>query len=615
MRSHTRVLTLCLTIAALGGVVFVASCGSSDTTINPVTLDAPKEGGGNVAVQILAINDFHGNLEPPTGSGGSVVAPLGDPLADAGPDSGEKIDPDAGTATVPGFGGAAYLAAHLKTLKATNPNTAIVSAGDLTGASPLLSNVFKDEPTVLAMNTIGLDFEGVGNHDFDRGVQELLRLQNGGCSLGDCGNGLGNFPGASFKYLAANVEDDSTKATVFPPYAVKDFGNGVKVAFIGMTLQNTPGVTVASAVAGLTFGNEVQTVNALLPDLKSQGVSAIVVLLHQGAFQDATGTYDSCNGLNGDLLPILKGDAASGTPGLDPAVDVLVSAHTHAAYDCTIDGRLVTSAASFGRVITKIDLTIDPVAHKVVDKHAKNIPVSHDVTPDPDVAALVAQYETQSAPLANKVVGFITADLTGNAKTASSVSCETPLGDVIADAQLAATSAADKGGADAAFMNPGGIRADLVAKAAGKTDGTVTYGEAFAVQPFANLLTTLTLAGADIATLLDEQFAGTSPKILQVSKNVTYSYTWDATAKKGTVDHTSIKIDGVALDMAKTYRVTVNSFLAGGGDGFTVLKTGTNRLTGMVDLDALVAFLGANSSASAPLAPPTLGRITGIACQ
>src|SRR5262249_5281166 len=144
---------------------------------------------------------------------------------------------DAGTATIPA-GGVAYLAAQVKQLKSQNPNTLLVSAGDLTGASPLLSNLFKDEPTILAMNKIGLDFEGVGNHDFDRGVAELTRLQKGGCSLGDCDSGA-MFAGASFKYLAANV-DNADKMTVFPPYMIKDFGGGVKVGVIGMTLQNTP---------------------------------------------------------------------------------------------------------------------------------------------------------------------------------------------------------------------------------------------------------------------------------------------------------------------------------------------------------------------------------------
>ena len=612
----TSTLSVVSALAVVAGCGFFACKGSDDgggvssDAGDSATGDTPA--GGAVQVQILAINDFHGSLQPPTGSGGLITAPLTDPVSDAGPDSGGKVDPDAGTATVPA-GGAVFLAAHIKALRARNPNTVVVSAGDLTGASPLLSNLFKDEPTVLVMNTIGLDFEGVGNHDFDRGLTELQRLQSGGCSLGDCDAGLGNFAGAKFEYLAANVQSATTSATVFPPYAIKELA-GAKIAFVGMTLEGTPGVTVATAVAGLSFKNEVQTVNALVPELRSKGADAIVVLLHQGGFQDSTGTYDSCANLTGDLLPILKGNADAGSPGLDPAIDVVVSAHTHQAYDCTIDGRLVTSAASFGRIVTAIDLTIDPATHKVTAKHAHNEPVTRDVTPDPDVAAIVAKYETESAPLAHKVVGWIASDVSSNPKTIGSVSCETPMGDVIADAMLEATRATDKGGATLALMNPGGVRADLVAKATGKDDGAVTYAEAFAVQPFSNNLVTLTLTGDQLQKILQAQFGGTSPKVLQVSSNVKYSYTYDAAAKAATIDLAGVLIDGVALDLAKGYRVTTNNFVAGGGDGFATFKAGTDRLSGMIDLDALVAYLGAKSSKATPLAPPTLGRITGNGC-
>jgi 5'-nucleotidase len=613
-----------LLVAVVAATSLAYAC-SSDNGVSPAPTeqmdgaasDAAQgsdaaDASSTVSVQLLAINDFHGNLDPPTGSSALVTAPLGDPIADGGADSGIKINPDAGTAQVP-VGGAVYLATHVKTLRASNPNTAIVSAGDLTGASPLLSNIFRDEPSVLAMNTIGLDYEGVGNHDFDRGLTELLRLQNGGCSLGDCDAGLGMFPGAKFKYLAANVDETTTNMSVFPPYDVKTFG-AAKVAFIGMTLRGTPNVTVASAVAGLSFQDEVATVNALIPELKAKSVDAIVVLLHQGAFQDSTGTYDSCAGLNGDLLPILRGNPDAGTKGLDPAVDVVVSAHTHQAYDCTIDGRLVTSAASYGRVITKIDLTLDPTVHKVVDKHAHNLPVTRDVQPDSDVASLIATYAAKSAPLRSKVVGYISGDLIGNALSTHVTSCETPLGDVIADSQLAATSAASAGSAQIALMNPGGIRADISASSPTKTAGTVTYEDAFAVEPFSNNLVTVTLSGAQIKQLLDAQFASTVPKILQVSNGFSYSYTYDALTKTGTVDPASIKLNGIAIDPATSYRVTANAFLAQGGDGFSAFAAGTNRVSGQIDLDALVAYFGAMTSASSPLAPPAPTRITGNVC-
>src|SRR5262249_48741530 len=273
--------------------------------------------------------------------------------------------------------------------------------------------------------------------------------------------------GASYQYLAANVENTATQQTIFPPYAIRDIA-GAKIAFVGMTLEATPSTTVASAVQGLEFENEVKTVNALVPEIKEKGASAIVLLLHQGAMPAPTATYDACDNLIGDLLPMLKGDPASGLPALDPAIEVVVSAHTHQAYDCTMDGRVVTSAASFGRIVTKIDLTIDAYARKIVSKKAHNVPVTRDIQPDPDVQSIVATYETKAAPLAQRVVGHISADLTRDPKIARSLSCETPLGDVIADAQLEATKDPTNGGAVVAFMNPGGIRTDLVAKAPNK---------------------------------------------------------------------------------------------------------------------------------------------------
>lgn len=535
-----------------------------------------------VRVQILAINDFHGNLEPPSGTNGLVVAAPNDPIASL---PGAKPT-DAGVALVPA-GGAAYLAAHIRALRAKNPNTVVVSAGDLTGASPLLSNLFADEPTILAMNSLGLDYEGVGNHDFDHGVAELSRLAHD----------------ASFAYLAANVTDTSSSKTVFPPYAVRDLAGGaVRVAFIGETLKGTPGVTIARAVRGLSFGDEADAANALVPELKAAGVSAIVLVLHQGATQGAGGTYDSCEGLSGDLLPVLD--------RLDPAISVVVSGHTHQAYDCTIGGRLVTSAMSYGRLVTQIDLAIDPVKKAVVEAHAHNVPITRDIAPDPDVTRIVSDYAAKAAAKTERVVGWVKGDFTGNAKAAGSASCETPLGDLIADAQRAATHA------DIAFMNPGGVRADLVVKHAGQPDGAITYGEAFAVQPFGNDLVTMTLTGAQIRTLLEAQFGSRAdhPRILQPSSGFTYKYVYDPATNTGKVS--AIALRGTPIAPTKSYRVTVNSFLADGGDAFRVLKDGTDRETSGPDIDALVAYLTATSSRDKPLAPPrTLGRVTGDGCK
>jgi 5'-nucleotidase len=391
-------------------------------------------------------------------------------------------------------------------MRAANPSTVIVSAGDLTGASPLLSNVVKDEPAVLVMNQMGLDLEAVGNHDFDRGLKELERLQNGGCPLGDCDAGpdAGRFPGASFTYLAANAVNQATKETIFQPYTFADFGN-VKVAFIGETLQATPTVTVPSAVKGIDFLDEAKTANALVPELKSQGASAIALVIHLGGEQGPGGTYDSCVGFTGDILPLLD--------ALDPAINIVISGHTHQSYNCVIGDRLVTSAASYGRVVTKIDLAIDPATKRVVEKHARNVVVTRDVPPDPAVEEIILAYKAKAAPMTNRTVGYVMGDFTANAKVAGAPSCETPLGELIADAQAAAT------GADIAFMNPGGIRADLIAKRAGRPDFAISYAEAFEVQPFGNTLVSLTLTGAEIKALLEAQFgARADPRILQVSR-------------------------------------------------------------------------------------------------
>jgi 5'-nucleotidase len=555
-----------------------------------VSVDAEAPATGSVKVQILAFNDFHGNLQPPTGSSGRLLAQSSDPQVG----DGGTVIPDAGLATI-NAGGAAYLAAHVQKLRAGNPNTVVVSAGDLSGASPLVSSIFHDEPSVLIMNALGLDFNAVGNHEFDHGISELLRLQYGGCHPVDgCTPGLGAFPGASFQYLAANVEVGGGK-TVFPRYGIREI-DGEKIAFVGMTLEDTPTIVSATAVAGLTFDDEVSTVNALVPSLRALGCGTIVVVVHQGSIPAPNTTYDGCGVMSGAIVDIAN--------GLDPAVDVIVSAHTHQAYACTIKQKLVTSAASFGRLVTSIDLTIDHATHRVVDKVAHQHIVTRDIAPDPAVQALVTQFVTLAAPRANKVVGHLASDL----KAAQSPAGESPLGDVIADAMLDGTRAANLGGAVVAFMNPGGIRADIpFAPVSSEQPGEITFGKAFTTQPFANNLFTLTLTGAQLKQVLEQQWNVAYTRILQVSSSFTYSYS--ASAPIGArVDAASMKINGVVVDPAASYRVTVNNFLATGGDGFTVLNAGTQRLTGALDIDAMVAYLGAHD----PISPPVPGRITVV---
>ena len=531
---------------------------------SPAATAAPSP--RQVRVQVLALNDFHGHLAPPPGSSGEIRV---------------GSNPDGSPARVK-TGGASFLARHLAQLREGSPHTVVVAAGDLIGGTPLLSALFHDEPTIEALNLMGLNLAAVGNHEFDDGAAELQRMQSGGCHPKDgCQDGT-PFAGARFPYLAANVRTASG-ATLFPPYAVREF-EGVKVAFIGMTLEGTPEIVEASGIAGLQFLNEVETVNALVPELKRQGVEAIVVVVHEGGTQ--SGSHDGCEGISGPIVAI--------TQGVDDEVDLLVTGHTHQAYNCVIDGKRVTSAASFGRLITAIDLVLDGATGEVVETTARNVLVTRDVEAVPEVQGLIEHYDKLAAPLRDRVIGRVTAALQQpNAKLWPSG--ESPLGNTIADSQLAATKDA---GAQVAFMNPGGIRGELDA-------GDVTYGEAFTVQPFGNTLVTLTLTGAQLHTLLEQQWEGPHARILAPSKG--FSYTWKASAPVGQkVDPASLRLHGAPVDPAGRYRVTVNNFLAGGGDGFRVLAEGTERRGGPVDVDALETWLKVHS----PLPPPETNRIT-----
>ncbi len=551
-----NLLVLALVIALLSVVM-----------LTPAIAKAPE----TVAVQILAINDFHGNLEPPAGSSGRIGA----------------IN----------AGGAEFLATHINLLRATNPNTVAVSAGDMIGASPLLSALFHDEPTIEAFNLMGLDYNAVGNHEFDEGWAELVRMQEGGCHPVDgCLDG-DDFAGANFRFLAANVVREDNGKTIFPAYKMRSFA-GAKVAFIGMTLKGTPTIVTPSGVAGLRFLGEAETVNALVPELKRKGIETIVVLLHEGGAQALPAPYNGCVGISGPIVNIVN--------AFDPEVDVVISGHTHNAYNCIINGMLVTSAASFGRIVTDIDLNIDRKTGEVVTMSANNVIVTRDVEKDSLLTALIAKYKAIADPLANRVIGSITATITRTANAAG----ESALGDVIADAQLYATADSSFGGAVIAFMNPGGIRAELTyaSSSAGEGDGNVTYGEMFTVQPFGNNLVTVTMTGAQIKEALEQQFNNPAPgqnRILQLSNG--FTYTWSLSAPIGS-KVSNMALNGTPIDLAAGYRITINSFLADGGDNFSAFKLGTNRLGGAVDTDAFETYFKAFS----PIAPGPQNRITVV---
>ena len=515
--------------------------------------------------------------------------------------------------TVPA-GGVEFLATHIKGLRTPNTNTITVGAGDLIGASPLISGLFHDEPAILALNSLGLDVSGVGNHEFDEGIGELLRMQFGGCAGADTCQ-LEPFPGAVFQYLAANVTYVATGETVLPAYEIKKIDNA-KIAFIGLTLEATPTIVTPAGVAGLKFHPEVQTTNALVQKLRNEeGVRAFVVLLHQGGFQNPPppGPFSAPPNPEGyvDVNKCVSfggAEISAIASGLSPQVDVIVSGHTHAPYICPNfagTGKMLTSASSFGRVVTAIDLVIDHQSKDVKAVTARNVVVTRDVPRDPDAKAIVDRYRTASAPIANQIVGAITADITRTVTTDSNG--ESALGDVIADAQLKATQPSDFGSSVIAFMNPGGIRNDLLHanSPGGEAAGQVTYGELFNVQPFGNSLVVKTCTGAQIKALLEQQIFPTT-RILQVSAGFTYSF--NASAAAGSrIDASSIKLNGTTLNPTTGYRVTMNSFLASGGDGFTVFNDCTNALGGEIDLDALVRYF---MEFGGPVPPGPKNRIT-----
>lgn len=527
-----------------------------------------------VELQIVALNDFHGQIEPPSGSQTLYYNTTNYPF---------KAE----------VGGASYLATQIKALKATNPNTIIVSAGDCIGASPLVSALFHDEPTIEALSEIGLEYSAVGNHEFDKGVPELQRMQYGCCHQVDGCQDKDRFVGAGYYYLTANVVNSSTNNTLFPPYMIREI-EGIPVAFIGVSLKDTPAIVAPSNVRGLAFLDEADSINAAVRELKEKGIKTIIVLIHDGGQQD--GLPSESKNFRGSIIDVVK--------RCDKEVDVFVTGHTHQYYVSTIDGRIVTQADYQGKFLTDIDLVISKETGDVLLARAKNVAVTRDVPKDADVSEIVEKYSTLAKPLTQKVIGSITADIS---KTPSN-SGESALGDVIADTQLYSAS---QEGALVAFMNPGGIRTDLIYKASqSEGPGNVTYGEAFSVQPFSNSIFAVNLTGSQIDELLEEQFDNPSPgtnSILQVSRG--FNYTWNQSAPPGQkVDINSIKINGKTIDPKGSYRVAANGFLAEGGDNFTVFSAGKNKVCGIGDVDAFIEYFQAFS----PVLPGQMDRIVVI---
>lgn len=569
--------------------------GLSGCATTPGLPDAPA---APVDVRIIGINDFHGHLDPPKATTEVTTA------------TGEKI-------RVPS-GGVAYLASAIDSLKAGQPNNVIVAAGDLIGASPLSSSLFLDEPSVMAMNMVGLEFNAVGNHEFDRGTEELLRIQSGGCEKHTAAEPCRvdrPFVGAKFKQLAANsIKADG--ATLFPPFAIKSFGTGknqVSVGFIGMTLKGTANLVSAGRIKGISFADEAETANALAPKLKAAGADVIVVLIHEGVSNPGDINNPKCDGVTGALTPILD--------RLDPAIDVVVSGHTHQAYVCDYGQLnkdrpiLLTSAGSRGQIVTGIDLKIDPDSGKLLSKSARNIVVQSEAytgsrgpvalsaevpafTARADVAALVARYRDAAKADETKIVGT----LAGPATREKSRSGESLMGNLIADAQLAATQSADNGGAQIAFMNPDGIRAEIVPGA----DGKVTFGSVFSAQPFGNQLIVKTLRGAQLKEVLEQQLNNPNwIRILSPSNGFRFGYDLSKPVGQRIV---FMSLNGVPIAEDKTYRVAVSDFLSNGGDLFSGFVQGFAPSVGPTDLEAFIAYI--SRPGTTPL--PKLDRVENL---
>jgi 5'-nucleotidase len=587
--------------AAIGWVVAAGLAVSACAPLHrPAPLDGAAPPAEPIRLRVIAFNDFHGQLEP----AGLTL---------------RLLDPRTPGATLQvGAGGAAYLATLVHRLRAQVPHSVLVSGGDLVGASPIASALFRDEPTIEVMNAIGLDLGVVGNHEFDRGVTELRRLHGGGCDAGPvalagaaCAGPSGRHEGARFPVIAANVTDADGRL-LLPAAVVREVG-GRRVAFVGAVVRGTPSIVAPAGVAGLRFDDEADAINRQVVELKAtQGIEAFVAVVHEGGTTDGDWNDPACPGARGPIFAIAD--------RLRPEVDLVLSGHTHQGYSCVRDvpgnrGLRIVQASANGRGVSVVDLVIDPRTGDVdrARSGARNLPVANGLggeraadpvyaplPADPVVQAMVAHHVARAQPLADRPVGR----LSGPADRRASPGGDHALGRLVADAQLAATRAPAHGGARLALMNPGGLRADLRCEPHA-VPCAVTYGQAFAAQPFGNSLVVMTLTGAQLLAVLERQFSGINaqrPRVLQPSAGLSYRWRSDAPGAARVIDP---RLDGEPIRPAARYRVTVNSFLADGGDGFETLREGTERLGGPQDLDALIDYLGSAET----VAPPREARV------
>jgi 5'-nucleotidase len=559
-RLRSGLITLAAAAIAVPTMAISASASPTSAPTAASTTAHPAAAAPLVHAQILAFNDFHGHLEP----------------------DGLSISAATGTSHGHGYvpaGGAAYLAATINAAKKANPASLVTSSGDLVGASPMVSGYYHDDPTIEAMNHI-LDVGVVGNHEFDEGTKELRRLIGGGCPAEGCPNG-GSYTGANFDVLAANVIDRATGKSIFPGYTIKDVG-GAKIGFIGTVTTQTPGLVPASGIKDVKFLNEEKTIKALIPTVRAAGADAIVVLTHTGSDR-AAGSINNCAHVSGPATKLAS--------DLSGQVDAVLSAHTHLAYVCRVKKTLLTQAASYGRALTTVKLTIDPNAHKVTSISARNGVVGHKITPDPTVARLVAADRALVAPIATQKVGT----LTKKANRIPDSAGETPLGDLVADAELAATKPAK---AQLAIVNGGFIRSDL-------PKGAVNYDDVYTAQPFGHALVTMTLTGKQLDNALESQFCnaatvGNDPRVpFQISTGLSYGFNLKKPCGHR-IRMADTLLHGKPIRSTGHYRVTTNSFFASGGNQLRGFVNGTHRVTGVLDRDAVAKYFRAHKTLTPP---------------
>lgn len=537
--------------ASLLLAAFLAGCASAPAS-------------GPTELTLLSINDFHGNIQP------AKPTPLMPRLPD--PATGEVKPQPAG--------GVAHLATALAQLKARNPDALVVAGGDLIGASPLISNLLRDEPTLAAMSELGISASALGNHELDAGLPELLRQARGECGANGCL--WPGYKGPGFPYLGANVLDAATGKPLLPTHVVKQAG-ALKVAVAGVATLETPHVIVARAIKGIKFADEADTLNALVPQLKAEGAQVLVAVMHEGGVQgQGAGANDptyACPTLTGRVQDIAK--------RLDPAFAIIIGGHTHQAYTCKINGRLVVQAGSYGGWITESHLKFD-AAGRVTEATAVNHPVLQSVyAPNAALAELVARAAALTEAARNKPVATLPRGATRFAKAPNG---DASLGNLIADSQLA--YARKQGPADVAFMNPGGIRAELVVEPGKPT----TMSDLLAIQPFGNDIVALTLTGQQLWDILQRQLpkGDAAPRMLQPSSTLRYRWRMGA---DGAPQLGEILIDGQPLNRTRDYRVVVNNFLSEGGDAQAGFKHGRDRAVLGTDIDALVELLRDNPKA------------------